>query len=71
MLQTMQKKPDSQAITVISQCPVAKATVAFYSFNQVGKRKLLSKAEMLIIAYVSFHFKAESITEAGINPGEE
>jgi hypothetical protein len=64
----VQRNLTHEAIRVVIYSTVAEVTIASYSFIQVGKRKLLSKAEMLIIAYVNFHCRERSTTEAGIVP---
>lgn len=38
---------------------VAEVTIASFSLIQVGKRKLISKAEMPIIAYMEFHCREQ------------
>lgn len=38
---------------------VAEVTIASFSLIQVGKRKLISKAEMSIIAYMEFHCREQ------------
>lgn len=52
--------------SIVNNLGIAEVIIAFYLWTYVGKRKLLWKAEMLIIVYVSFHFKEKSIAEAGI-----
>lgn len=47
---------------------VVEVTIASFSRIQVGKRKLISKAEMPIIAYMGFHCKENSLAQGGIVP---
>lgn len=57
-----------EAITEVIYNAVAEGTMLPFYFSKLGKRKLISKAEMPIIAYMEFHCKKNSIAHSGIVP---